>query len=119
MSRLHPSQYMIACPSCGAALGDDSRFCDKCRAQLARRGYPQAHYFPFVPPMPPTLGPDLVQQALMCLVQRWNQLDLQEKIAVLQLAELAAGDAILAKQRIRDWLESRRIRSRLDQRQWQ
>lgn len=111
---------MIACPSCGAALREDSRFCDKCGVQLPRRGFPQAGYAyaPFVP-MPVALGPDLVQQALMYLVQAWNQLNLQEKVAVLVLAERAAKGAFCARQRIREWFEWRTIRDRWDQRQWQ
>jgi len=107
---------MIACPLCGAELREDSRFCDKCGAQLPRRGFPQAGYaYAPIIPMPVALGPDLVQQALMYL----NQLDLQQKTEVLYLAWQATRGALWAKQRLREWLEWRRIRDRLDQRRWQ
>lgn len=103
---------MIVCASCGAGLRDDSRFCDRCGAQLEARGY-QPQYAP--PPL--TYVPfDLVLQALTYVVQTWNQLDVQQKIEILRLAGEAAAGSLLAVQKLHDWWESRK---RLDQRQWQ
>jgi hypothetical protein len=55
----------------------------------------------------------------MNVLLAWNQLDLPQKVEVLHLAADAAGGAYLAKQRIENWLEQRRIRSRYDPRQVQ
>jgi hypothetical protein len=103
---------MIVCASCGTGLRDDSRFCDRCGAQLEARGYqPQ-----YAPPALTYVPFDLILQALTYVVQTWNQLDVQQKIEILRLAGEAAAGSLLAVQELHDWWESRK---RLDQRQWQ
>lgn len=104
---------MILCPLCGAGLRDDARFCDMCGVQIGARGYQPYFYQP--PPLA-YVPFDLVLQTITYVTQMWNQLDVQQKIEILHLAADTIAGALLARQRLESWWESRK---RLDQRQWQ
>lgn len=95
---------MIVCPLCSTAVREDSRFCDMCGVQLETPRHPKVQYYP-----PLAYQPDLVQQAVAYVVQALNQLDLSQKMEVLDIAAELLGGAYWARLQFEKWQKSRRI----------
>lgn len=98
---------MIACPSCGEALREDSRFCDKCGTMLPIPEKPVMPYYqpysyipgPYPVPIPADL--QLIQEVLTLLTPYLKQLDWTTiKSVANALADLVTlGGAALAARR--------------------
>jgi predicted nucleic acid-binding Zn ribbon protein len=97
---------MIACPSCGAALREDSRFCDKCGTMLPT-SEKSAQYYTYPVPLPADL--QLIQEVLTLLTPYWNQLDWNTiRSVVSALGDLVAlgGAALAARRYLREWVRA-------------
>jgi hypothetical protein len=106
---------MIVCQSCGEALREDSRFCDKCGAMLPtpeERGPvyyepPMAYGVPIPLPTPADL--QLIQQVLTLLTPYLKQPDWNTAKNVFDwLADLASlgAAASVARQHLKEWVRA-------------
>ena len=105
---------MIACPSCGAALREDSRFCDRCGTML-RLPEPRVQYQPYYygptpfHPVPIPADPQLIKDVFNTLALYFYQLDwatIRNVSTELSELILCGKGAWTAAQYLRKWVDA-------------